>query len=206
MEYKDIIMIAAVIAGPILAVQAQKCLESLKANKRRKMALFQTLMSTRANRASQAHVSALNMINIEFYGKTVLGKRSQSSGEKKITNAWKVYNDQLSSKCSDDTIAAWADKGDELFTALLHTMSQHLGYDFDEVQLKRDCYKPMAHGDVETEQQKIREGLVAVLDGKNPSLWQLLICRHIIQLNQKSLKNQMVKSHNALLKRTKIVS
>ncbi len=159
-------MIAAVIAGPILAVQAQKYLESLKENKRRKMVLFQTLMSTRANRVSHAHVSALNMIDIEFYGKTVLGKRSQSSGEKKITNAWKVYNDQLNTKFTDDRLDAWAEKRDELFTALLYAMSQHLGYDFDEVQLKRDCYKPLAHGDVETEQQKIREGLVAVLDGK----------------------------------------
>jgi len=159
-------MIAAVIAGPILAVQAQKYLESLKDNKRRKMALFQTLMSTRANRVSQAHVSALNMIDIEFYGKKVFGKRSQSNGEKKITNAWKVYNDQLNSKFSKDRLDAWADKRDELFTALLYTMSQYLGYDFDEVQLKRDCYKPMAHGDVETDQQKIREGIVAILDGK----------------------------------------
>jgi len=166
LEYKDIIMIAAVIAGPILAVQAQKYLESLKDNKRRKMALFQTLMSTRANRVSQAHVSALNMIDIEFYGKKVFGKRSQSNGEKKITNAWKVYNDQLNSKFSKDRLDAWADKRDELFTALLYTMSQYLGYDFDEVQLKRDCYKPMAHGDVETDQQKIREGIVAILDGK----------------------------------------
>lgn len=166
MEYKDIIMIAAVIAGPILAVQAQKHLESLKENKRRKMSLFQTLMSTRANRVSQAHVSALNMIDIEFYGKKIFGKRSQSNGEKKITNAWKVYNDHLNSKFTEERLDAWADKRDELFTALLYTMSQYLGYDFDEVQLKRDCYKPAAHGDVEADQQKIREGLVAVLDGK----------------------------------------
>ncbi|GIU03407.1 hypothetical protein TUM4261_00750 [Shewanella sp. c952] len=166
MEYKEIIMVIAVIAGPILAVQAQKYLESIKENKRRKMGLFHTLMSTRANRVSQAHVSALNMIDLEFYGKTLFGKRSQSAGEKKITNAWKVYNDHLNEKFTKDRLGAWADKRDDLFTALLYAMSQHLGYDFDEVQLKRDCYKPMAHGDVEAEQQKIREGIVAVLDGK----------------------------------------
>ncbi len=146
-------MIVAVIAGPILAVQAQKFIERLKENRNRKMSLFQTLMATRATRTSQAHVSALNMIDIEFYG------------EKKITNSWKIYNDHLNTKFSEDRLDAWADKGDELFTALLYSMSQYLGYDFDEVQLKRDCYKPVAHGDVELDQQKIREGLCAVLDG-----------------------------------------
>lgn len=45
-------------------------------------------------------------------------------------------------------------------------MAQHLGYEFDEVQLKRDCYRPIAHGDIENEQHKLRQGLVAVLDGK----------------------------------------
>lgn len=166
MEVKDIVMILAVIAGPILAVQAQKYIESLKENRNRKLRIFHTLMSTRATRIAQDHVAALNMIDIEFYGKTRFGKRSQSSGEKRITNAWKVYNDHLNNKSTDDRIDAWIDKGDELFTSLLYAMAQYLEYDFDEVQLKRDCYRPIAHGDIESEQHKLRQGLVAVLDGK----------------------------------------
>ncbi|WP_339150087.1 DUF6680 family protein [Pseudoalteromonas galatheae] len=142
MEYKDIVMITAVIAGPILAVQAQKYLESLKENRARKLKIFHTLMSTRATRVAPEHVAALNMIDIEFYGKKRFGKRSQSEGEKKITNAWKVYNDHLNTKKNDEQLDAWIDKGDDLFTALLYAISQHLGYEFDEVQLKRDCYRP----------------------------------------------------------------
>jgi len=159
-------MIIAVIAGPILAVQAQKYLEGLKENRSRKMRLFQTLMSTRATRLAQEHVAALNMIDIEFYGKNRFGKRSQSAGEKKITNAWKIYNDHLGSQVPDNRAQSWADKRDELFTSLLYALSEHLGYDFDEVQLKRDCYRPNAHGDIENEQHKLRAGLVAVLEGK----------------------------------------
>ncbi|MCG9761915.1 hypothetical protein L1D50_22975 [Pseudoalteromonas sp. Isolate6] len=166
MEYKDIVMITAVIAGPILAVQAQKYLESLKENRARKLKIFHTLMSTRATRVAPEHVAALNMIDIEFYGKKKFGKRSQSEGEKKITNAWKVYNDHLNTKKNDEQLDAWIDKGDDLFTALLYAMSQHLGYEFDEVQLKRDCYRPRAHGNIENEQHKLREGLVAVLEGR----------------------------------------
>ena len=45
-------------------------------------------------------------------------------------------------------------------------MAQSQGYDFDEVQLKRDCYSPVAHGRVENEQTKVREGVLVVLEGK----------------------------------------
>jgi len=166
MEMKDWITIAAVIAGPILAVQAQKIIESIKERKERKLRLFHTLMETRATRLSGHHVSALNMIDLEFYGKSLLGKRLQSDIDKKVTNAWKVYNDHLNNSVPDEKLDAWVDKGLELFTSLLYAMSQSLGYDFDEVQLKRDCYSPIAHGRIEGEQTKIREGLVKVLDGK----------------------------------------
>lgn len=166
MEIKDWITISAVIAGPILAVQAQKIIESIKDRKERKLQLFHTLMETRATRLSGSHVSALNMIDLEFYGKSIFGKRWQSETDKKVTNAWKVYNDHLNNSVSDDRLDAWIEKGYELFTSLLYAMSQSLGYDFDEVQLKRDCYSPIAHGRVEREQTKIREGLVDLLDGK----------------------------------------
>lgn len=165
MDTKDIVMIFAVIAGPILAVQAQKYIESIRESKNRKLLIFHTLMSTRATRLAQDHVAALNMIDIEFYGNTRFGKRNQSSGEKKITNAWKVYNDHLANKASEERIDSWINKSDDLFTSLLYSMAQYLGYEFDEVQLKRDCYRPIAHGDIENEQHKLRQGLVAVLEG-----------------------------------------
>lgn len=66
MENRDWIMVAAMIAGPILAVQAQKIIESLQRKRDRRLTLFFTLMSTRATRLAPDHVSALNMIDIEF--------------------------------------------------------------------------------------------------------------------------------------------
>ncbi|NKX04309.1 hypothetical protein HGD89_04945 [Alteromonadaceae bacterium A_SAG6] len=72
----------------------------------------------------------------------------------------------MSNNVLDERRDAWTEKSYELFTRLLYAMSQSLGYDFDEVQLKRDCYSPIAHGRVEREQTRIREGLVDILDGK----------------------------------------
>ncbi|MDM3279687.1 hypothetical protein OGW16_09850 [Citrobacter sp. Ce104] len=42
-----------------------------------------------------------------------------------------------------------------------------MNYDFDKVQLQRDCYRPIAHGDLETTQANILKGLEDIFSGKN---------------------------------------
>jgi hypothetical protein len=64
----DIIMIIAVFAGPIVAVQLQTLLERRREKRERKLKVFRTLMATRARKAADpSHVEALNLIGIEFY-------------------------------------------------------------------------------------------------------------------------------------------
>jgi hypothetical protein len=163
MTTKDWITVIAVILGPILAVQAQKFLESIREKRNRRLSLFKTLMSTRAERLSREHVQALNMIDIEFYGRRLFGTRYQTSKEKKVTNAWKNYNDHLNQKNSYDTVESWVRDGDTLFTRIMYEMSIALGYDYDEVQLKRDSYRPEAHVNIENAQLDVLTGLASVL-------------------------------------------
>jgi len=107
LEIKDWITISAIIIGPILAVQAQKFIEAVRYKKQRRLNLFHTLMSTRASRVSNEHVGALNMIDIEFYGRKIFGFRFQTPKEKSITNAWKNYNDQLNAPYAPEQLAMW---------------------------------------------------------------------------------------------------
>ena len=167
-EPKDIVMIIAVILGPILAVQIQKIIERLREKRKKRLNLFHRLMSTRGARLSVQHVQSLNMIDLEFYGRKVFGYRFQNSKEKAVTNAWKNYNDHLNTKYPEGHLDAWGRKGDELLTKLLFNLSQSLGYDFDEVQLKRDCYIPVGHGDIEYQISEIRSGLADIISGKKP--------------------------------------
>jgi len=168
MEVKDWITIAAIIIGPILAVQAQKIVEAIRSKKQKRLKLFHTLMSTRATRISNEHVTALNMIDIEFYGRKVLGTKFQTPKEKSVTNAWKNYNDQLNSRYEPEHFSAWLERGNILFTTLLYKMSNALGYEFDEVQLKRDCYRPIGHEHLEEDHHNIRKALLEVLNGTRP--------------------------------------
>ncbi len=125
-------------------------------------------MSTRATRVSNDHVTALNLIDLEFYGQKIFGIRVQTPKEKAVTNSWKNYNDQLSTRYEQDQLTAWTDREDQLFTTLLYKISDSLGYDFDEVQLKRDCYRPIAHENLENDQYKLRRALLDVMDGVKP--------------------------------------
>jgi hypothetical protein len=112
-------------------------------------------MTTRASRVSIDHVQTLNMIDIEF-----TGKKYQN-----VVNAWRLYHDNLSNESPKKE--GWADKNDELFIDLLYQMGIILSYKFDKVMLKRTAYYPVAHGDIEYENQAIRKGLTEILSGKS---------------------------------------
>lgn len=168
MEYKDIIMTAAVIIGPILAVQIQKVLEQFREKKKNRLYIFRTLMSTRSQRLHRDHVQALNMIDIEFYGRKIplIKTRYQTEKEQAVTHAWKSYNNHLNKANEYPDINIWISKSDDLFTDLLYAIAQAMNYDFDKVQLQRDCYRPIAHGDLETTQANILKGLEDIFSGK----------------------------------------
>ncbi|EKN5087440.1 DUF6680 family protein [Yersinia enterocolitica] len=167
LQYKDFIMTAAVILGPILAVQAQKFLEQFREKKRRRLEIFRTLMSTRAEILHRNHVQALNMIDIEFYGWMIpiIKTRYQSPQEQAVTHAWKIYNSHLNKFGEYKDESHWITKRQELLTELLYTMALALNYDFDKVQLLRDCYRPEAYNNLESLQAGILLSLAEVLKG-----------------------------------------
>ncbi len=168
MTTSDWLMILAVLLAPVIAVQVQQRLDVLREIRRRKSLVFQTLMATRAARVSPAHVQALNSIDMEFAGSRTFPLQGPSRVEKAVLDAWKEYHDHLSTAYDAEQFPTWVEKGNELFTNLLHEMSKSLGYGFDRVQLKRGIYTPVAHGAFEEDQRVIRESLVKVLSGHRP--------------------------------------
>ena len=155
----DTAVVIATVAGPILAVQAQKYLERLRERKREKQRVFNTLMATRVNRMSTEHVEALNRIELAFYG----GWLAQAGRNKRVVDAWVAYNTNLNIPLDDRNTFA---KRNDLFTELLYQMSQGLGYKFTQTYIKNSCYRPSGHVDVENELDLIRKNLLLVLTGK----------------------------------------
>lgn len=61
--------IAAIVAGPIIALELQKRLDKGREARDRKLTVFKTLMTYRATTLSPHFVQALNLINVEFNAK-----------------------------------------------------------------------------------------------------------------------------------------
>jgi hypothetical protein len=156
------INISAIILGPILAVQAQRVVESIRERQNGRRAIFHELMATRASRVSPSHVRALNMIDLAF------------QGQPSVLEVWKGYLDHLNSGSSipqDDANAAarmqaWFDRGEILLNDLLYEMSRVVRYKFDRVQLRRAIYAPIAITQSEADWELIRKRLAVVLSSE----------------------------------------
>lgn len=156
----DWLLILATIAGPVLAVQAQKWVERARETTRQKHWIFQTLMTTRATRLSNEHVQALNMIEMVFTGK--------SARERAVIDAWRLYADHLNQGAVEEPAAqqAWFNRSDELFVDLLYAMAPVVRYSFDKVQLRRGIYYPKGHFEIETALRNIQAGMASLLSGE----------------------------------------
>ena len=167
----DGLLIASTIAGPVLAVQAQKVIEKVTEKRRRKLHIFYALMGTRATRVAPDHVQALNMIDMEFSGRRFLALIPwQTKNEKAVTDAWHLYSDKLGELIgdSDEQANLWSSQCSGLFTDMLYTMSVYFKFHFDKIQLKRGIYYPRAHGDQENIQKSIQTNLARLLSGEIP--------------------------------------
>jgi len=193
----EIINLLAIVLGPILAVQIQKWLERQKENKQRKVEIFKTLMATRGNVLSHHHVEALNRIDLEF---------SDNDKYRSVISSWKEYFNNLHTKAdSHEQLIVWTDKNVELLANLLFEMGKALGYSFDRALIKRNWYSPVAHGNIESENNLIRKGIIEVLEGNRTIPMDMII----INNNEDELKEQqeirklMIRYYKEKLKKKK---
>ncbi len=152
----DIAIVLATFLGPIAAIQAQKIVEARREQQQRRVAIFKTLMATRAAMLSPAHVEAINSIPIEFYGK---GNKLKQIGER-----WKNYLDALSQP--NPETPTWAQNRLEAFNNLLFQISDFLSFSFTALEIKREVYFPTAHAHIQSDQEIIRQGLARLFKGE----------------------------------------
>jgi hypothetical protein len=59
----------------------------------------------------------------------------------------------------------WGERRTDLLARLLIQMGRSLGYDFDEVHVKKGIYSPEAHSQIENEEMLLRRGLIRLFYG-----------------------------------------
>ncbi len=166
----EILTIAALIIGPISAVQVQNLVAYYKERKARKLHIFRVLMATRAEPLAKEHVRVLNLISIDFSDKY--------KKEKPVINAWKLLLDQLESYPDSENYKDESKyerdyqdaekKYKEYFTDLLLEMSKYFGYGFDKIHIKNDWYVPSGHSNEQKDKHLVLNGLVELLTGETP--------------------------------------
>jgi hypothetical protein len=159
----DIVSIAAILLGPIVALELQKRLDTGREARNRKMGVFKTLMAYRGTPLAPSFVQALNLIDVEF--------NAASEKEKAVRTAWKVLLDHFTDLGEFNRAGTLVppnvlERSTPLTTTLLLAMGKCLGFDFDEVQIKKGGYYPLFLGNVEQEQHALRRALLDVMEGK----------------------------------------
>lgn len=155
MDTKDWLTIVATLLSPLIAVQVSVYLQHRKEKREQRFQVFRTLMATRAANLNPAHVEALNMIDVAYYG--------ADRKSKAVVEACKVYIEHHNRPLSQE---GWGMRREELLVDLLQKMANCLGYDFDKVSIQRTSYFPRGFGDTDWENQQIRKLALAVLKGE----------------------------------------
>ena len=165
-EGKEWAIIFATLAGPILAVQAQKWVERARQRSQRKDWIFHTLMAYRGSRMNSEFVRALNMISLAFYGKRFFGRPWRSRKEQAVLDAWQEYFRHVSHPAPRDQWQAWNATTDEMLVNVIRAIGEQVGYELDREAIRAGGYTPQGPVDLENELTLMRRGLIAVLDGR----------------------------------------
>jgi hypothetical protein len=151
-----ILTIVAIVAGPIAAVIVTRKGDEARETRNRKSAVLTSLMRTRQARLSFDHVSALNLIQVEFYE------------DAQVQAAYSSYIANLNQAIPVDPEAfkKFEEQRNDLFIDLLHAVGKHLGYGFDKRDLVKLAYGPIGWYEDENAVKMIRSMAMDLLSGK----------------------------------------
>lgn len=162
----SVLTVLSILLAPVIALRVSARLDQRREIRNRRLDVFRTLMTLRANQSNEAYVNALNRIDVEFYSKD---KKSKA-----VVEQWKLLLSHLNDptyhnenqRIEETKLDQWGQKLREHELDLLLSMAGSLDYEFDKSTLKTTSYYPVGLGDLRTEHEHIRKALIRFLDGK----------------------------------------
>ncbi|TAF14332.1 MAG: hypothetical protein EAZ74_04195 [Alphaproteobacteria bacterium] len=130
-------------------------------------------MATRHHIVRDDHVTALNMIDLEYYHVKKNGKGKQ------VYDSWIAYLYHLSNDIPDindkSKFDIWEDTKNKKFITLLKAMSDYLKYNFTELELKNSHYSPSAYWEQQADNFLCTRGLANIVSGITPLKIQITL-------------------------------
>jgi len=153
----DWITVAAIVLGPILALLAQRGLDSLREKQKRRFNVYVTAMSHRATWLHPDSLRALNSID------TIFDKK----GDKPLRDAWAEVlahvNNPSVQGAPEGELDAWNNRLWDRRIDLYQALGNAVGHKHTIDYLKNHFYAPRLHVDVELEQTQIRQRLAKAI-------------------------------------------
>jgi hypothetical protein len=116
-------------------------------------------MATRRAQLTTEHVTALNLIEIDFQGKT------------RVLQAWKVFFENLCTDPKDQPkFQRSVAERQSLLTRLLHEIAKIVGYPIEQLDILAGGYTPQAVYNTFQRQQDLQTAAIEVLSGTKPLL------------------------------------
>ena len=151
----DLAIVFATLVGPYLAVYVTEQQRKKADSRNRKVHVFRNLMATRSAHLSNAHIEALNLVEIEF--------DLSVSKEREVVDSWRVYLSHLNDIHYPRD--SWGARRADLLNDLLHSMSKALGYSYGKNEIKSGTYYPQGYLDADTENVQTRKLWLEILQG-----------------------------------------
>lgn len=165
MQLKDVINILVLLAtigaiylGPIRALEVSRKNQEEDGKRARQFGVLHSLMKTRKVLLSPDHVSALNLVQLEFYG----NERVQNYYKKYMefmNGAWPKTDDEANFK-------RFIDARENALYDLIHEIGLVLDYKMDRQELKSLGYGPQGWETDENQARALRYLLIETLEGK----------------------------------------
>jgi hypothetical protein len=149
-----IAVVIATFAGPVFAVLVTRRIDDERRVRERRLTVFRSLMATRRALVSPEKVTALNMVEIEFYGLPL------------VQDAYREVMIHINTP--PPLPAGWHDRHRALLTRLLSQMARALGYHLEQLDVLEGGYYPQSFADIGIEQQAVRRALIELLSGRRP--------------------------------------
>lgn len=153
----DLIMIAAVIIGPIAAVLITRIIDMRWNRKWRKWEVYKMLMRTRGQPTSPDHVAGLNLVEVEF------------NDEPEVVKHWKLMMDVLNNpeikSLNEELVKKLIADKNRHMTNMLFEMSKSLGQKLNQLDIFEGGYTPKLWGDHQAQQKALADKAEQMMDG-----------------------------------------
>lgn len=128
-------IVAATFFGPITAILIARWRDKVREKRSRHLHIFRSLLATRRQNITLEHVTALNLVEVDFYGVD------------SIQAAWRVYHRHLNSAPPGRPMTpaeneAFVRDGNDFLAKLLFAIAQYLGFSMSELDIRNGGYAP----------------------------------------------------------------